>query len=288
MIVHDETESDIRRLIEADFGLLAEGKRLSDAFLDWLHYRARRIPRVPRQVIVSREVTAKLGQFPAVSRIHAALQLGLDVSAHLNEGVRTDKANHQADMLFNDWQIVHFHLGNVLITRTKMSRTKPVLFAHIAHDKAILLDIRDHGPEFGRSQWTQTELLEILLRADPNTGYQVKGVTGQRLTDQQYSNLRSNRTNTIMEINGKALMPGMGISASGHSSRIMSHYIFFDRHVRHYREMFEKDQVPAEFKQAIYSALGVPVRLGVGYDEGGLSIIEKNRGFVFIHLRPLD
>ena len=56
----DETDNDIAELIRKDFGCIPEPEDLHMTFLDWVHYRARRIPCRPRQVIMSAEVRAKL------------------------------------------------------------------------------------------------------------------------------------------------------------------------------------------------------------------------------------
>jgi hypothetical protein len=56
----DETESDLRRLVEGDFGPLANGQLTNRHVLDWMHYRARLIPCRPRAVVVSQEVSEQM------------------------------------------------------------------------------------------------------------------------------------------------------------------------------------------------------------------------------------
>jgi hypothetical protein len=53
MQVIDETPADIRRLVEGDFGPFDETRDFNLVFLDWLHYRARRIWQHPRKVVAS-------------------------------------------------------------------------------------------------------------------------------------------------------------------------------------------------------------------------------------------
>jgi hypothetical protein len=56
----DETETDLRNLIERDFGRLTDGHLTSRQILDWMHYRARLIPCRRRAVVVSQEAEAQM------------------------------------------------------------------------------------------------------------------------------------------------------------------------------------------------------------------------------------
>jgi hypothetical protein len=280
--VVDETEADLRALVVADLGKL-RGRRFSDDVLSWLHYKARSVPPVPRTVLISPEAAAQESSWPAIGRIRAVLEAGDDVSLWLNKSVRQRKHDHAADMMFNDWQIVHFHLGVAPRSGGVVPRTGPLLFAHITGEEAILIDVAPHGA------WTQTALLETLLRTKPTAGYQHQGVTGQRLQDHEYRNLRDNRTNSAMEIGGKVLSPGMGIMSSGHALRISAYLMWFDRQVEYFKETLAADQVPDHLKHVIYGALGVPVRLGAWYRPEGLALIDKNRRGLVLHaMRPVE
>ena len=57
MNVIDETQGDIARIIATDFGF-RPGPKLEDDFTNWLHYRARRIPTLPRHVRASTKSSA--------------------------------------------------------------------------------------------------------------------------------------------------------------------------------------------------------------------------------------
>jgi hypothetical protein len=283
MQVIDNTDGDLRALIGADFGSSGPSN-LHQALIDWLHYKARRIPSIPRAVAVSTEVEALVPRYPAITQIERALRLGQDVGEWLSEDLTKRKRNHAADMMFNDWQIAHFHLGTFLQSPRVARRTGPLLFAHISGTGATLLDVQPHGA------WTRTALLEILLRTNPSAlGHEMQKVTPQRLTGDQYKNLRANGTNSLIEIGGRAFMPGMALMCSQHAMRLVLYAEWFRRSVQNLKAKFEADQVPDQLKPAIYARLGVPIRLGAWYSDGALAIIDTNRnGLVLNQMKPVE
>jgi hypothetical protein len=283
--VIDDTQRDLERLIAADFGVSPTGDYQAD-FVNWIHFRARRLPRLRRRVLISDEVKRSQLKFPAIEQIRLALQVGGDTGPWMSQKIQKDKTNHRADMMFNDWQIVHFHLGTFYQSPSAIRRSKPLLFVHITFDEATLLDVQPHG------SWTMTALLEILLRTNPPglERYEGKSVTPHRLTDDQYKNLRKRGANTFIEIAGRAFMsPGMGLLASGHSARLFFYCDNFFITLEALRHNFEADRVEPHLKSAIYGRIGVPVRLGAHYDDRGLAIIDKNRNGLVLHqMKPLE
>src|ERR1700730_9531584 len=115
-----------------------------------------------RTVTMSSEVQAKLNGYPAILRIRDELSQGKDVSPWLSDTVRKKPADPKADMMFNDWQIIHFHLGNLFTGKNKVGRTDELLFTFIGDAHAVLLDVQPHG------SWAMRNLLRILLRVSPN------------------------------------------------------------------------------------------------------------------------
>ena len=187
MKIIDETDDDLKCLIEVDFGLLQTRADLHGALLDWLTFRARKIPARPRQVVISSEVQAVANQYPAIQQIVRALQSGADVSPWLSDRVRNKKKSHKADMMFNDWKISHFHLGKIWLTTQRISRTSDLLYTFVSADLAVLLNIGPHG------RWTEQNLLEILEHTHPSgLEFELKGVTpAKSFTDKERGNLRS-------------------------------------------------------------------------------------------------
>ncbi|WP_159011374.1 hypothetical protein [Bradyrhizobium sp. S69] len=171
----DETEADLRNLIERDFAP-QPSPLTAIAVLDWMHYQARIVPRRRRTVIVSRKVAALTATYPAIEQLKAELERGRDVSPWLSDRVRKRKEDAFADLMFNDWQISHFHLGSHFVAPDKVERTDECLFVLIKADRAVFLDVKRHGPE----NYTAREVLRILLRTSPEDLPEFKGVIPQR------------------------------------------------------------------------------------------------------------
>ena len=270
--VIDETDEDLRALIEADFGELPVGKQLSEHLLDWLTYRARRIPARPRNLIVSAEVSEVAHLYPGLDRLVRAIRAGDDLGPWLSNSVRHGKSNHRADMMFNDWKISHFHVGPIWTSPNTVKRSGMLLYAYVNSTIIVLLNICPHG------QWSSQSLLEILDRNFPDGLHEVKGVTPYHLSDQERANLRANRVNSIIEVNGRVVMaPGMGIMSTGHSMRIQSYAMHLLRNIDYFRGAIPKGETTTELRTAIIGNLSIPVRLGVRLLDGGLTIIDKNR-----------
>lgn len=182
-------------------------------------------------------------------------------------------------MMFNHWQISHFHLGSLFDTPNRIRRGQPLLYAHISTTDATFLDVQPHGA------WTRKELLEILLRTNPSAleKHELRRVTPNQLTEDEYSKLRAKGGNTTIEISGRTFLPGLGITASGHALRIATYRTWFLRIVEKIRQDFEADQVAEHLKPVIYARIGTPVRLGAYYDDRGLVVIDKNRNGLALH-----
>jgi hypothetical protein len=165
----DETVSDLKQLIKKDFGSLGSSAQFDDTLLDWLHYRARSIPQRPREVIFSDETIAAREEHPRINDVAQALWNGWDMSPHLSDRIRSHKNVPNADPLFNDWQISHFHFGLFNEpNRVWRRRGRDVLlFAYVDAIRAVLLTVGRHG------DWTRQEMLRILLHTySPRFGAQ--------------------------------------------------------------------------------------------------------------------
>jgi hypothetical protein len=284
MLVVDETSSDIRTLIESDFGAIDPTKEFLRLFLDWLHYRARRIPQKPRRVITSIEVREKRDAYPTINIISRELRAGSDLGPWLSDSVRLKIADPKADLMFNDWQIMHFHLGRTFVNPRKVKRSGDLLFAYIGSEHVVLLDVKPHH----RQTWALHSLLEILLRTNPSDMERVemKGVVGSQnhYTADQVIELRKAGLSTYCEVSGRYFMPGLGISTSGHSTRMVLSMQRLLRQIKVLRESIERNALPAPLVRHLAGSLPLPVRLGIRLERDDFVIYDKNRRLDFVRL----
>ena len=283
----DETTADITTLVEADFGPLPAGGLTDKTFVAWLHFRARCIVQRPRIVVQSAEVQALRSVHPGIPEISARLRIGADVSPWLSNTIRRRKSDIQVDLMFNDWQISHFHLGGVsrltgIVKRGKKDANEPLLYAFIGANHAVLIDVQPHG------EWTRADLLRILLRTDPaSMDTEAIGVlpSPTPFTDEQRAGLRKKHSSTAVVIDGRSYFPpGMGLVASGAGVRFR---ILSDRiagMVREVAQLVESNTLPPCLMQRVAGQIGLPVRLGIRFDQGVFRAYDKNRCLDLMYL----
>jgi hypothetical protein len=283
----DETGADLRNLIERDFGP-QPSPLTSIVVLDWMHYRARIIPRRRRTVMVSREVAALMATYPAVDHLKTELERGRDVSPWLSDRVRKRKADAFADLMFNDWQISHFHLGSHFVTPDKVERTDDCLFALIKADHAVFLDVKGHG----RETYTAQEVLRVLLRTSPEDLPEWKGSIPQRSrsgwSDAELLELRLAGVSYSIQIDGRLFSPPkLGESTSGHATRIVVRHLNpLNNAIRGVMLNGLNYSLPALPAPVIAP---LPVRLGIRLrDDGCLVLREKTRAIDVIELVPFE
>ncbi|WP_342111649.1 hypothetical protein [Methylobacterium sp. SI9] len=272
MLVVDETQADLAALILSDFGSLRSGADPSRDLVDWLHYRARRVADRTRLITRSKEVEAHRATYPAIDEIANRLALGLDVSPWLSNTIRTKGSDPRADLMFNQWQVSHFHLGPWLNNPKRVKRSGPVLFAYIAADKASLLDVQPHD------SWTRTNLLRILLRVDPSAMQDIGPSGATPLTDTDHKTLRGKHSNATVDIDGRTYNPpGWGIMGSGDSMRFRVLADYVEHLIGRMLHQIQTNSLPPELMRQLASQIGVPVRLGIRFERGLLVLYDKNR-----------
>jgi hypothetical protein len=167
---------------------------------------------------MSREVQSKLSTYPAISRISIALRAGEDVSAWLSRKIETRELSPRADMMFNDWQITHFHLGRVFVKPNLIGGTLDLLYAHVTPECATLLDVLPH------KSWAAQDLLRILFETRPAAmeRAEAKGILGTQRgsrTDDELLALRTSGYTTSVVVSGRTFYL-TGISQSRHATRL--------------------------------------------------------------------
>jgi hypothetical protein len=285
----DEIDTDLRRLIEHDFGPLSSAPLTDRQVLDWLHYRARLIPRRPRQVKVSQQVAAQIANYPTISRLKELFRTGGDVSPWLSDRVRKRKDDPFADLMFNDWQISHFHLGNVFVSQDKVGprpKGEMLLFALVKAEHVTFIDLHQHGA------WTAQQILRVLLQTSPKDIPEMKGILATQrggYTDEELLLLRKSGMTAPLQLDGKFFLPpGCGLSSSGHATRLAQAFQNLKKNVYDLRLRVKQNALPLKLLRQMAIVTFIPPRLGIKLrDDGCLHLYEKNRALDLFVAPPL-
>jgi len=287
--VIDEVLQDIKAQIEADFGPSGFEEPSKQDFLDWLHYRARSIPQRFRAVVLSEEVKGAMSRYPAIAQIKYHLANAGDVRPWLTERIRKRKADPRADMLFNDWQITHFHLG-AIDKSGRVSRSDDLLFSHITGGLAILIAIRAHRQ---KHLWTDRKILENLLQTYPPCmeRFEVRDLLGSRepWTDAEHEGLRKAGSSAPVQIGNRIFNPGGGLATSGHSYRIGYFSMGFLFKYYEFKQKFITNQLSYEEIQNLVFPIGLAVCLGFRLTfDGRLELWDKARNHTIWASPPIE
>jgi hypothetical protein len=180
-------------------------------------YAERIIPPIPYTIRYSAEIR-KNPKFQAHRRaleeIAACLAKGKSLRPYLStRAVRP--AFH--DSLLLTWGIHHLHLNTANTANKKGFVSRPrgnseLLMLRIHEQTAYLIDIAPHSD---KDLFDSPRLLEIVDTNWPELHIEAKSITGSVFTPQEIRALRSKNCNFVMAVNGRTIMPRLGVMSSG-------------------------------------------------------------------------
>ena len=183
----------------------------SEAVQVFLNAARRAVPPRPRQVLQSKLFSCPSEHQQALIEIEDKILKGEDISPHLS---RRTKDPSDFDPLRNHWGIHHLHLGRAIEADGYIERTNDLLFCRFDSTNAYLIDIYPH-----KGAWPRQEMMQIVHDNWPEsiTQWQLTGVEGEILTDEQIEMLRKHNANHALRMNdGTAYWsPGGGVTATG-------------------------------------------------------------------------
>ncbi len=223
-----ELEALIRSDVIARMGGDASGEltalTLDSLIISYLNWRARFIPRRPRQVHLSHELLASAKyqeHCTAIDAIAAKTAAGDDLAPHLSRGTRTayqptsSRRRRRADLdgLIAEWNIHHLHVTTTVEPDGYVTRTDDLLFAHFAEVDAYFIGVFPHGA------WARSEIAEIVMRNWRDARIFVPLQGGLRLaqiiSDGDRQALRDAGVTTLLEVDGQVCVPaGSGQSTA--------------------------------------------------------------------------
>ena len=195
--------------------------------------RIRHIDPAPRDVHFSIELNSTLGRlaneadpqergraleaWKALFRLRYLSEVGGDLTPYLSKGVKDATSR---DGLLWDYGMHHFHLRTDVEDSGFIRRSDYLLFAIVADDVALFVDVRKHrDPD--DLQWVRQDLLKIMHTNWPEiTDARVlRGVHGSSLTDEQKKELRRKNILSVADLGEVAIAPlGWGTMLDGSST----------------------------------------------------------------------
>lgn len=218
--------SDLLRHIREEFDKngIAYCRSLSVDRLATRYYELliRLIQPCPRAVHYSREIHASLellarkgrgdriadDAWRAVSRLHTRLAEGENVNGFLSRNILNATGKASRDGLLYHYGIHHFHLSNDTEADGFVKRSDYLLFAVVKPEDVYLVDVRRH-PARASAEWASQALLRTVHSNWPQLTEPVaiRGIHGNRMTDDEVYELRRSNMNSVIDVDGGALIP---------------------------------------------------------------------------------
>ncbi|MDE0233918.1 MAG: hypothetical protein OXM62_02810 [bacterium] len=165
---------------------------------------------MPRRIIKSKSFSYCPKHHDALAQIEQIIHKGGDITPYLSKNIK--KVNYN-DAMLNDWGIHHLHLGARIERDGFVERTDMLLYCRFEKGHAYFVAVLPHG------SWAKQELVKTIHENWPALidRYRVRGVVGDRVTDEEIKDLRKVNVNLFVEIeNGVAYLPiGGGAVSSG-------------------------------------------------------------------------
>lgn len=253
----------------------------------------------PKDLLIIRYFTylrKKGGQTPRPRRIHKttefvyppeldaglnqlinALVNGKNISPYLSK--KFDDIS-KIDGMFNDWGILHLHLGEQLDPNDgrHVERTGPLLFLYLTEEDAYLINVYKH------SDWTDRSILQTVQNNWPQLikPYVMHGALSlsHQYTEQQHAALRNAGITVLIELkdkNGDILViapPGLGITASKDALQDVRSY-----HAQ-VKEIHNIEEYVRENPQFLHNSFGEnmpdPMKLKLVHESKKWSIVEQS------------
>lgn len=170
-----------------------------------------------RRVHISNEFECPQELLEGYTQLTNVMEQGRDIAPYLSK--RVDNISH-VDYMFNDWEVLHLHLGNQFDTNNErfIARTGPLLFLHLTPDNAYFINIYNHG------DWTDRSILQIMYDNWPELiqPFILKDVMGlaYQYNEKQHQQLRKSGVvvfHELQDANGDKIViapPGLGMTLS--------------------------------------------------------------------------
>lgn len=282
--VSDWEENVLKDIQELDLTFNKKEER-TRTIISYLNFQRKRSKGKKWRVYKSAEFHCPALYLQVLEEIEHLLESGGDIFPYLSTAVSNISYK---DMLFNDWGILHLHLGDKPYKKDSrfVNRTGPLLFLLKKNGGAYFIKIYKHKPE----PWANKELLQIIQLNWPELldDYRLSEATSvsPELSARELFEARKAGSFVFVELEdrkGKSTViapPFLGIASSGHSNIDVRNYDSIFNFIKSLERWIKKNMplIKVEMtKRKIIIPEDFRFKLIVG--EGPVHTIEKNTGF---------
>lgn len=217
-----------------------------------------------------------------VSHILEYLADGGNIIPYLSK--QSINLNNPGDLMFNDWNILHIHLGKRKDKRDSrfIERTGELLFL-INTDKEIrVLGVYDHKP----SPWTKKELLQRIYDTWPEMLGIIEGAElNISVTEVQKRTLRKSHITVFDEVYDKKtrrkllvhVKNALGLVCSGESTADVRKYNDIIRALRHMEMNLKKQEQNAVFRLDESNGVWIVIDQNLRQLYGPVKLVKLNK-----------
>ena len=269
-----------------------EISNLSNPLLRWLDFRLRFIDPRPRKIIFSKKFPKLLPKTitKTANDLYRKIETGLDINPYQGKGLilhhdtSCKKREKRTDLLWADWNIIHLHLCNKDIPKSRYfsERADWLLFGMVGHDFFAFIDIRHHKDD---DLFSDPELIKIVAQSWPQiiNPYELKSIHAPEthLTAEEYAVARKGGVTCLITIDGKVYLGlGTGITSASTASRVTSAEIDVLRYV----DFLVKNicDPSTEFLPGCQKSNGHETHLALCITPNGLAIHDENLNMAWV------
>lgn len=261
---------------------VSKGFSLDEACFQYLNLRRKLVDPLPRKVHFSKEFYCPEDLKAGLNLVKSKIEKGEDITPHLS-GKFKDLNYH--DMMLNDWDVHHLHLGTKMNKKTGLvKRTGPILYVKFDNENAYFIQIMKHG------EWANDKIIKILHNnwlqiLDP---YLMKGVieVTPKISNEERALLRKAGVSTAVEIDKGIAYKflGGGYSSTGHGASSVRQSMRVHNRLNemelHIKENFQKYE-DAIRKHSSYKGNKFDFILKISDVDNKVHVIEKNSEVIF-------
>lgn len=269
---------------------------LSSPLMRWLDFRFRYVDPQPRQVVFSNKFPKKdlpANAQKALKKLTRLIREGKNINPYQGRGlilrndISSETNDARTDLLWADWDILHFHLSEKPIPKEQFFSPSAdyLAFSLVGENLIAFIDVLPHP---GKEGFANPDLINTVTTNWPDFINQFRLnviLSGNQKSQSEIHALRSNGVLSPIKINGIAYMsPGLGVTSASTPLKLT---IVYDRLRGYIRELSKLVSDPTgQFQLPNLGLHNSEPKFSLKPTRAGLAVYEENSGHAFILPTP--